>query len=877
VSSLTGSFDSSGLSSESPSSQSSSTPSTAPLFSPQPGKQTQAYESEADILGYGGAAGGGKALSLDTRIPTPDGWTTMGEIDVGDVVLDERGRPCNVVAVTDVMRDHRVYAVRFDDGTEILADAEHQWLTQTYAERLAALRRTDEFRARRRESRASRVTGRRSAAFTATISERNATRTYDYLPAPTGSIKTTEEIRSTLMARGGSHVNHAVALAAPLDLPDADLPIPPYTLGAWLGDGTSLGGSVTCADEGILEAIRADGYEITKRSARYLYGILGLQAQLRRADLLGEKRIPTQYLRASVDQRLALLQGIVDTDGHVSERGAVEISLTNERLMRDVWRLVMTLGIRATVTEGRATIDGRDCGPKWRIKFMTALPAARLSRKAGRLKAPTRGVHRWRYIVAVDPVPSVPVRCIQVDSPSHLYLASEALVPTHNSMVAIGLAVTRHRRSIIFRREQDQVRDLWDKLGTICGPHGRSNENLLVWRDLPGDRTVRLAGVKNERDWKKYQGHENDLHAFDEATEFSEAQVRTLIAWNRTRIPGQRCRVVLGFNPPTTPEGQWIIDFFGPWLDPQHPDPAEPGELRWFAVVDGKDVPRPDGEPFEHGGETITPLSRTFIPARLEDNPILEATGYRKTLQNVPEPLRSQLLYGDFQVGLTDDEWQVIPTAWVRAAQARWHKDGAKGHKVTALGIDLAQGGADSTVIARRYGTWVAPLEVHPGASVPDANVNAAHVLKALTEGGTAYIDADGIGASTYFLVRAKVGEAVQSYLGSAGSDEHDESGLLGFNRKRSEAWWRFRCMLDPAKNPSVALPPDRRILTELCGPRYTIENGEIRVERKPDVIKRVGWSPDYADAIIMSFEAPSYGARLADAYRRAQQDRGAA
>lgn len=452
------------------------------------------------------------------------------------------------------------------------------------------------------------------------------------------------------------------------------------------------------------------------------------------------------------------------------------------------------------------------------------------------------------------------------------------------SFLEIGLAVSQHRKSIIFRREQDQVRDLWDKLTVMCGPHGRSNENLLVWRDLPGGRYVRLAGVKNEGDWKKYQGQEHDLHAFDEATEFSEAQVRTLIAWNRSPMPGQRCRVVLAFNPPTTPEGQWIIDFFGPWLDPTHANPAEPGELRWYAVVEGKDVPRPNGEAFEieERGEmkTIYPLSRTFIPARLEDNPVLEANGYRRTLQNLPEPLRTQMLYGDFHVGLTDDQWQVIPTSWVRAAQDRWHKDGGKGHALTALGIDVAQGGADNTVIARRYGTWVAPLEIHPGTTVPDANVNAGHVLKALIEGGTAFIDADGIGASTYHLVRAKVGDRVQAYLGSAPTEARDSSGLLGFGRKRSEAWWSFRERLDPSKNPTIALPPERRILAELCSARYQIINGEIRLEKKEEIIKRVGWSPDYADAIVMSFQAESYGSQLAKAFAgqfSGQQQRGAA
>jgi hypothetical protein len=114
-------------------------------------------------------------------------------------------------------------------------------------------------------------------------------------------------------------------------------------------------------------------------------------------------------------------------------------------------------------------------------------------------------------------------------------------------------------------------------------------------------------------------------------------------------------------NPPASAEEEWFIQYWGPWLDEQYPNPAAAGELRWFAVVEGKDVERENGQPFEWKGETIVPRSRTFIPARLSDNPYLASTNYGSVLQGMPEPLRSQLLYGDFTIGLDDDPWQVIP------------------------------------------------------------------------------------------------------------------------------------------------------------------------------------------------------------------------
>lgn len=424
------------------------------------------------------------------------------------------------------------------------------------------------------------------------------------------------------------------------------------------------------------------------------------------------------------------------------------------------------------------------------------------------------------------------------------------------SFLEIGLAVTKHRRSIIFRREADQTRDLWQKLADVCGVHGRSNENLLIWRDLPGDRYVRLAGVKNPGDWKKYQGQAHDLYCFDEATEFLESQVRTLIAWNRTTIPGQRCRVVLSFNPPTTPEGEWVIQFFAPWLDDKHPNPADPGELRWYAVVDGADVERPDGTPFTHKGETITPLSRTFFPALLADNPLLAATDYRTTLQGLPEPLRSQMLYGDFTVGLQDDPWQVIPTAWVRAAQDRWTPTRPEGVPLTQIGFDVAQGGSDNTVIARRYGSWFAELEVIPGADTPDANVNADHVIRAMTEGGTASIDGDGIGSSTYFLARAKVGQRIDAYLGSAPTEWQDKAKVLTFMNTRAAAWWALRQALDPSSGEDLALPPDRGLRVELCAPKWEKLTNGVKIEKKKDIKARLGRSPDMADAVVMAFWA---------------------
>ncbi|HSR53820.1 MAG TPA: terminase family protein, partial [Acidobacteriota bacterium] len=227
--------------------------------------------------------------------------------------------------------------------------------------------------------------------------------------------------------------------------------------------------------------------------------------------------------------------------------------------------------------------------------------------------------------------------------------------------LGIGKALTRHRRSIMLRRQFKDHAETEDFLDSLKGVNYNKNKHFAV---TPDQRKLSLGHLQHERELKNWRGRGHDLIIIDEAAEWPEFFVRFLMGWNRTTIPDQYCQTLLTFNPPTTPQspGRWVIDFFAAWLDPKHPKPAKDGELRWYAMLDGEEVEVESGEPFEHKnerGETelIEPLSRTFIRARLEDNPSLAETGYRARLQAMPEPLRSQLLYGDFAKGAEDHEW----------------------------------------------------------------------------------------------------------------------------------------------------------------------------------------------------------------------------
>ncbi|MBB5787134.1 replicative DNA helicase [Jiangella mangrovi] len=294
----------------------------------------------------------GKALALDTPLPTPTGWTTMGEVRPGDLLIGADGRPTRVVAATEVMTDRPCYEVEFSDGTVIVADAQHQWVTTTRAGRMVE---------------ASVSPGRHQSLNHSGLN---------------GTV-TTEGIAKTLRCHDG-RLNHAVRLAAPFDLPDRDLPLPPYVLGLWLSGHGGENASATLRTLGLLDV-----------------------------------GIPSEYLRASIRQRRALLAGLLDTGGLINASGVVQVFVTNRRLAEDALDLAHSLGYRTRMTTKR--VNGRAEAGSTSYCITLTLPTARM-------------------VVDVRRVPSVPVRCVEVDAADHLYLAGRSCIPTHNSTLGLDLA-----------------------------------------------------------------------------------------------------------------------------------------------------------------------------------------------------------------------------------------------------------------------------------------------------------------------------------------------------------------------------------------------------------------------------------------------------
>ncbi len=434
------------------------------------------------------------------------------------------------------------------------------------------------------------------------------------------------------------------------------------------------------------------------------------------------------------------------------------------------------------------------------------------------------------------------------------------------SDLVLGLAATAHHNSAVFRRRYKNLQDLEERAREILGETGRYNSQTKMWK-FPDGRRINFGAVKDEKDKFNWKGRAHDLKAFDEITEFTKTQYEFIIGWTRTVIQDQRTRVVCTGNPPTQDEGIWVKDRWGAWLDENHPNPAEPGELRWFAMVDGAEATRENGEPFMHGKEKILPKSRTFIPARLEDNPYLEETNYRQILQGMPEPLRSMYLYGDFTIASEDNPWQVMPTEWVNAAIERGRQQKKPNTRLSQVGNDVAYTGGDKTTFAKRYGIWLDPIIEK---SKEDTNQTAHHLKQMLLhkKGAVGVIDTTGgYGAGVWDKVKHEENMQVIPFNFSGKAKRNDQpitdrTGRLTFYNNRAWLWWNMRDVLDPASENDICLPDDPELKADLTSARWQPRPGGVIIEKKTEIQERLGRSPDKGDACCLAF-LPIFPAEL--------------
>ena len=465
--------------------------------------------------------GVGKALALDTLLPTEAGWSTMGSVEVGDRLIGSDGQPTTVVATTDVLIGRRCFEITFSDGSRVVADSHHEWVATSRAARRAAgerkppryyhpLEAIERIQSLAREGAddARMVTMREAEAlvggqFRSALHAsghaigpvrgsrpagelRRPGRVFYYpynklmstlaafVSRPASSwvapvhdkVVTTETIAASVRLPDG-RCNWSVRIAQEIDLPERTFTVDPYFLGAWLGDGTSAQAHITSADPPIISRIRDMGYSIVyKGHLRYAifrttcsscgtalpsgraWPSCGHQRSSVRQDLRGlgvldNKHIPVEYQRAGIGQRRALLAGLLDTDGTVDPGGGVSFTSTSRRLADDTFELIAGLGYRPWIHQ--KSVAGRSPASSiaYTIGFSTSDDVFSLDRKNTKhraLRAPNRRLTSDRFIVAVREIDSVPVRCVQVDNQDHTYLVGRAMIPTHNSTLALDLA-----------------------------------------------------------------------------------------------------------------------------------------------------------------------------------------------------------------------------------------------------------------------------------------------------------------------------------------------------------------------------------------------------------------------------------------------------
>lgn len=432
------------------------------------------------------------------------------------------------------------------------------------------------------------------------------------------------------------------------------------------------------------------------------------------------------------------------------------------------------------------------------------------------------------------------------------------------SDLMIGLSLMEHSKSLVLRRTNKEALKLYERYEDIVGNDNGLNRSTGIWKFPPGSKlhgkVIDIGGCQLEADKQKRKGIDHSLKAFDEIGDFTKTQYEFIIAWNRSSDPNERCRVLATGNPPTSPEGYWVIAKWGAWLDPKHHNPAEPGELRWYTTgEEGKEIEVDGPGPHMINGEPIVARSRTFIRAKLSDNPDLRDTNYDSVLAALPERERLAYRDGRFDLSVRDELNQCIPTRWIVAANQRWTEKPPEDVPMCAIGVDMSGGCNDPMIIAPRYDGWYAEPIVIEAKHLPEDKLGSTasgHIMMARRDEAIVILDlGGGYGGGAYEHLSNNNIE-VQGYKGAEGSTLRAKDTKMPFYNTRSAAIWRMREALDPdqPEGSPISLPYDPEIMADLTAPTYEIVNNKIKVEAKKDVCERILRSTDKGDAVVMAW-----------------------
>lgn len=781
----------------------------------------EAVQAHRKVAIYG-CHSSSKALALDTALPTPMGWTTMGEVQEGDQLLDEQGKPCYVVTTSEV-RWRDCFRLAFDDGTSVVASDDHEW-------QVLDLPTRHRIRVR---------TAKRGHPLIADWREH-------WLES---STVTTAQMAKDLKI--GGQLRWAVPCARSLNGESTGFPM--YSLGAWLGDGTSREAQITIGHEEAPELIahmEAEGLTVREQLAQRRsgcggYGLIGgFRQTLKSLNLLNNKHVPTILLRATHEERLALLQGLMDTDGFCCSTGnSVAITLTSKVLSDGVLELLRTLGFKPRRSTSQAKLNGKVSGTAYTISFSPEICVFRLRRKADRFQLTARHRSRatTRSITAIEPVPSVPTKCVQVDSPSHLYLATESFVPTHNTWTIGQLALwwidsasIGKRRVITTAPGGDQVKGgIWIEMNRSHAAYelpGRINQTewwIGSWqagigRKPPDWATTSFQGLKAEE----------VLVIIDEATGLDDEIWEALES-----LASSKHSKIVAMGNPTDPNSTFRRICL-------------PGSGYHVIQIDGHNTPN-------WTGERVTETVANSLISKEYAQGIIDRYGE-------DSPIYLARVRGEWPEDASDG---VVPYSWLKACQ-KLGIDLSQGP--TELGVDVgASEEGDPTVIYERRGNKAGrKWEISTDDSEKIADLVQDVINE--TEATNVKVDVIGVGFGVVGSLkrRKSKGEHKANIVGvNVGETPTTKEAKKRFPNKRSQIWWEVGRELSQLKAWDLSAI-DEDTVAELIAPRFEEKtNGQIVVEPKKETKKRLGRSPDNADAILLAFYKTGGPGRITSAH----------
>lgn len=737
-----------------------------------------------------GPHGLGKAQPHSLLIDTPTGKRLFGTLVVGDKVFGANGKPTIVTGVFE-RGEMEVYKVVFNDHSETLCSKDHLWTVRKFD--------------------------------------------WDTKYNTLWETLSLEELMAKGITRpngeGHSARKYAIPTVEPLEYPYQWTPVDPYTLGAWLGDGSRNSGRISGNDREVAQRIQKAGYKVIERAEPTClqWSVYSLSEGLRKAGVLDCKArlkfIPTMYLENIPEVRREVLRGLLDTDGTVTPEGTISFNSVSLQLAEDVAWLAKSLGGMARIHERH-----NEFGSNWNV--LLTLPEDRwfyIERKQDRVKPVSQKRYLWRWIDHIELVDVEPVRCISVEAEDGLYVANDAIV-THNTALVAWLVHW-------FALTNDGITDwkipitasAWRQLTKYAMPEVHKWARRLNWSVIG-----RLP--YNER-----------LELTQQSLRLKTGEAFALASDNSTMIEGAHASKIFYIfdESKEIPVATW--------------DSAEgafsTGDTYWLSVsTPGEPVGRfydiqarrPGYEDWFVRHVTLEEsveagrMSRDWVASR------------RKQWGENSAVFQNRVL-GEFASSEADG---VIPLSWVEMANERWEEwndsDPKPQLSFTCLGADIARSGEDKTVLALRYENVITELRVTTKEDTMQTTGRIKGVLDA--HGGKALVDVIGIGAGVVDRLR-EMKYSVIPFNASEHTDYKDSADELGFINCRSASWWHLRELLDPANEHNIALPPDDLLTGDLVSPHWKVTSGgKIQVEGKDEIKVRIGRSTDYGDAVVMAF-----------------------